>query len=69
MGDALVVAGADGAIRTANPAAAALFITTQEEMLGRRLIDFFLRTTVPGRGTAFAMWKKQSAPPRVARSP
>ncbi len=41
MGDALVVAGADGTIRTANPAAAALFSTTQEEMLGRRLIDFF----------------------------
>jgi PAS domain S-box-containing protein len=42
MADALVVAGADGAIRTANPAAAALFCTTREEMLGRPLIEFFL---------------------------
>jgi len=42
MADALVVAGADGAIRTANPAAAALFSTTREEMLGRPLIEFFL---------------------------
>jgi PAS domain S-box-containing protein len=41
MADALVVAGADGVIRTANPAAGAFFHTTREEMLGRRLADFF----------------------------
>ena len=41
MADALVVAGADGGIRIANPAAAALFSTSREEMLGRPLTEFF----------------------------
>jgi nitrogen fixation/metabolism regulation signal transduction histidine kinase len=69
MADALVVAGADGVIRTANPAAGAFFHTTREEMLGRRWPTFSLPTMVLRRRTTSAMWKKQSAPAWVTRSP
>ena len=40
MMDALVVAAPDGTIRTANPAAAALFGATREQIIGKAVRDF-----------------------------